>query len=296
MKKITALILSAILISSCFYVSVSAYDKPVESKTVMGDTNFDGRISASDARIVLRNSAKLQNDNLSRLSADANGDSKINATDARIILRKSAKLQNFTTGYDLDGNPCVLADFPPDRYELHAYLSDGNEKESVTMFKNGTSVYIEGSGMSIMNTDDLNIKFKSLVIIGGDYYFNCELESGAASVLKISREFAIKALDMNIEDELSSVFPTCEINSVTSVKKTKTNGKDAYTYYETYDGTQKSFVIDTYGNLISFSFYDTNGSDNSIEGIYPGDFDTGIFSLTKKNGTEYLNGVEVTEL
>ncbi len=60
----------------------------------LGDVNADGKINASDARTVLRSSAKLETlDEVQMLAADVNKDEKVNASDARIILRVSAKLQ-----------------------------------------------------------------------------------------------------------------------------------------------------------------------------------------------------------
>lgn len=58
-----------------------------------GDINKDGKITAADARTVLRISAKLEeipDENIE--IADYNNDDKISASDARLILRKSAKL------------------------------------------------------------------------------------------------------------------------------------------------------------------------------------------------------------
>lgn len=59
-----------------------------------GDVNGDGKITADDARKVLRASAKLENLNeKEKTAADINGDGKVTADDARTILRKSAKLE-----------------------------------------------------------------------------------------------------------------------------------------------------------------------------------------------------------
>lgn len=63
---------------------------------VMGDTNGDGKITAMDARLSLRMSAKLDVPTASQLyAADVNGDGKITATDARKILRVAARLEKF---------------------------------------------------------------------------------------------------------------------------------------------------------------------------------------------------------
>ena len=61
-----------------------------------GDANNDGKISAADARIILRISAKLEkleNYNLPFALFDVNGDGKVTASDARKVLRISAKLE-----------------------------------------------------------------------------------------------------------------------------------------------------------------------------------------------------------
>ena len=59
-----------------------------------GDINKDGKITASDARTVLRISAKLEEMlEENKVIADYNSDDKITASDARAILRKSAKLE-----------------------------------------------------------------------------------------------------------------------------------------------------------------------------------------------------------
>ena len=58
-----------------------------------GDINNDGKITAMDARLALRISAKLdESSEIQMKIADFNGDGKVTAMDARLILRKAAKL------------------------------------------------------------------------------------------------------------------------------------------------------------------------------------------------------------
>lgn len=58
-----------------------------------GDVNQDGKVTASDARLALRYSAKLQTlTNAQIKAADANSDGKVTAADARILLRYAAGL------------------------------------------------------------------------------------------------------------------------------------------------------------------------------------------------------------
>ena len=61
-----------------------------------GDLNGDGKIKATDARIALRISAKLETANaMQNISGDVNKNGKIDAADARQILRVSASLDKF---------------------------------------------------------------------------------------------------------------------------------------------------------------------------------------------------------
>ena len=60
-----------------------------------GDVNADGKISAADARTILRIAAKLENpDEVTKESADIDSDGKVTSKEARSVLRFAAKLQN----------------------------------------------------------------------------------------------------------------------------------------------------------------------------------------------------------
>ncbi len=60
-----------------------------------GDVTLSSGTNAADARLVLRYSAKLENDfsDIQKRLSDINNDGKINAADARLVLRMSAKLE-----------------------------------------------------------------------------------------------------------------------------------------------------------------------------------------------------------
>ena len=73
--------------------------QPVDPDVMMGDMNGDSKITASDARAVLRISAKLDKaDAAKEKIADIDGNGKITASDARKILRYSAKLDKVLGG------------------------------------------------------------------------------------------------------------------------------------------------------------------------------------------------------
>lgn len=66
----------------------------MKTATKNGDVNFDGQVTAADARLVLRNAANLTLLTAAQLAAaDMNGDGKITASDARTVLRKAAGLE-----------------------------------------------------------------------------------------------------------------------------------------------------------------------------------------------------------
>ncbi len=62
---------------------------------VIGDTSPDGKITARDARAILRISARLDKpDDIIKESADINRDSKVTSKEARSVLRFAARLQS----------------------------------------------------------------------------------------------------------------------------------------------------------------------------------------------------------
>lgn len=62
--------------------------------TLYGDVNFDGKVTASDARLILRAAAQLELFTKAQLQvADLNGDGKVTSSDARKALRIAAGLE-----------------------------------------------------------------------------------------------------------------------------------------------------------------------------------------------------------
>lgn len=70
--------------------------KKSQPQYLKGDVNLDGKVTAEDARLALRHSAKLENlTGLSFKAGDLNADGNITAGEARTILRVAAKLEKF---------------------------------------------------------------------------------------------------------------------------------------------------------------------------------------------------------
>ncbi len=64
-----------------------------EITAIKGDIDMNGKITAADARLVLRHSSKLETLSSSQQkNADVNGDGKITSSDARLILRVASGL------------------------------------------------------------------------------------------------------------------------------------------------------------------------------------------------------------
>lgn len=88
MKKLFTVILLIVVLLTSFSVISNAQE------IKLGDINADGKITASDARKILRFSAKLDDwsDDIF-VYADVNFDDKITAKDARMVLRAAAKIE-----------------------------------------------------------------------------------------------------------------------------------------------------------------------------------------------------------
>lgn len=69
-------------------------EHPDEMVIGMGDVDGDGKISAADARLILRRAAQLVEFTMEQDAlADVDNDGKVTAMDARIVLRVSAELE-----------------------------------------------------------------------------------------------------------------------------------------------------------------------------------------------------------
>lgn len=80
-----------------YTINVTQASNPDDlSSSIMGDVNSDGKVTAADARLALRVSARLESISKECESlADVNGDNKVTASDARFILRVAASLEKF---------------------------------------------------------------------------------------------------------------------------------------------------------------------------------------------------------
>ena len=133
---------------------------PVE--TVLGDVNGDARITAADARIVLRASARI--DTLSpeaEKNADVNKDGKVNASDARMILRVSAKIDDFENPVPPSPPPAPPADTTP----------------AITLKTNMSEFYLDKGGTAVVDIEVIgDLGDRSLIVDYDTSTFRCEWE------------------------------------------------------------------------------------------------------------------------
>lgn len=88
-KRVITFLITIVYI---FSFAFSVYADPIP----LGDIDFDGEITASDARLALRASVALEElDEWQYIAADADKDGHISASDARLILRVSVGLEIF---------------------------------------------------------------------------------------------------------------------------------------------------------------------------------------------------------
>lgn len=92
-----------IVLGSLEYLLTTESERALSSDAVArkGDVNFDGSVSATDARICLQTVASSANGLASLLpqigNADVNGDGKVSAVDARMILQDVAGIKSVVT-------------------------------------------------------------------------------------------------------------------------------------------------------------------------------------------------------
>lgn len=127
MKKMMQTIAVSFLLfaATVVFFGVCAKNVPI------GDVNDDGRITAADARLVLRASAKLTVlTDEQMMVADADGSGVITASDARKILRIAAKL-DAPLGY-IDAESYEDASTAPTVIYLNSFMDRDNEE--LTLF------------------------------------------------------------------------------------------------------------------------------------------------------------------
>lgn len=129
--RITAFILTAIM-CICMYTPVFAENISGEDSSdesfMLGDVDFNGKITASDARITLRVAAQLETISRIQMSAaDYDEDRSITSKDARCILRLSAGFDPFKEP-ETTTRPPETTTKPPETTTRPVVLTPENRK------------------------------------------------------------------------------------------------------------------------------------------------------------------------
>lgn len=131
MKKLICLLLCVSLLLCAFALCI-----PSAAAAVWGDMNDDGKVSADDARIILRASVKLDTLNaVQEKYADLDNDSKITASDARLALRIAVRLDEAPDFPDLPDEPATDPEEPTTENPLN-YIGGRYDPERAGLLYN----------------------------------------------------------------------------------------------------------------------------------------------------------------
>lgn len=167
MKKYIVSAIVMVLAASLLMLHASA------TTVKKGDVNRDDKITASDARTVLRYSASLEKyDDSEIIICDVNNDNKISAADARLILRCSAKLESEFGTVELDNaaqgeKTELINNFT---LSVEKFINkQGGEFKSSTL-ESGATAY-EGNGVTVVSDPKMIASGKiSSIIISSDAF------------------------------------------------------------------------------------------------------------------------------
>ncbi len=282
-----------------------------------GDADRNGVVTASDARYVLRISAKLENpimDTSVFEVADISGDSKISAEDARLILRVSAKLDKYSaeellsmprSDYEVlfaASNALSLARAYGAAYskfeyqEITDYSMNINSKTYFASFKNKltsenkaqTVTYNQDSQEAYDNLFDITlldatkIKNYSCVLKDGYYVFTITLN-----------DETMICHDVTSVSATEQAFPVATVGDFTSELQQKYWYNDSIHYNLTYNDCTLVMKVDVNTNKIANIDIVMN-YDFEISGKIMGieiKGDNGPATATRKDVVKYTNFV-----
>ncbi len=236
---IACLLVAVMLFSSGIMASAETPIPPAEETTYFnssitaGDVNFDGIISALDARIILRASASL--DKLQpweMLAADLNGDGKLVANEARKVLIVSSDLEKLpedkgNTTYKFPKN--VMSFFGKDILEIYG----GKEKLPKFTEKNFEAGYLAKG-------------YKSLYILPKDTSLPLEKENAKVNSVRGTVNYLFDGKKSISLRELYNIF------------------KKELVIYESQDGGDILATL-TYNSHVVYFYSDDLKTDSKIE-------------------------------
>ncbi len=284
MKKFISLLLILIMVFTpvTAFATIPEYDA---SWAKMGDINLDKRITAMDARLVLRYSAKLDSGEMDLYRSDADGNGRLTAADAREILRVAAGLSQFTYGFDGNRVPCVINTLKSGRYYLEAsYDETGTgkgKKTQILLAKDGDNIYFINKSDDVIAPDPAEdskmpaIKGVGMLLIGEQMY---------AVMLSEDADFAIPITDALIDamgkdgdflgDDLmidaemlkktSDLISEFIADDIGSPSKVTSNDEECFCYSYVKNGKQYLLYVDSMGRIMTIDCVSSQGDNLSL--------------------------------
>ncbi len=265
MKKFISVLIAIILIITPVSAFAVETENPMEIQ--MGDINFDGKISASDARMALRCAAKLDSsDNISMLSIDADGDGRISASDARCILRVSARLSKFTNGFNKDGLPCAIETINSNIYSLDVSNYDEATKSSIEfeIARKNNNIYMMSDDEAMMGSlgmggNALNITKCGMMISDNKIYALMGTDK-ADIAMEVPKELQTElGMDSSTLDEIAEMISTLVPEDIGMPTPTEVDGQKAFSYSYSAAGQYCQLFISETGRLLKIDGVMNNG-------------------------------------
>ncbi len=301
MKKTISILLIFIMALTplTVFATIPAYDA---SWARMGDINHDQKITAMDARLVLRYSAKLDTGEMDIYRSDADGNGKITAMDARIILRVAAGISQFTCGFDGSRVPCVINTLKSGRYYLEAsYDETGTGKGKMTdilLAKQGDNIYFANKSEDIISsetTEDYKgpkIEGIGMLLIDEQMYAIMLNKNGDLAIPitdelldAMGKDGDIFGDDLLLDAEMlkktSDLISEFIADDIGSPTKVTLNDEECFCYSYINNGKQYLLYVDSMGRIISIDGVSATGDElNLIEfRTVSGDNPTSFFDI-----------------
>lgn len=242
MKKLIAFLLSMVL----FIFPVTAFADG--EQPIMGDVDGNGRITAADARAILRHSAKLPaTGNFDPLCADTDANGTVNAADARTTLRVSAKLSRFECGFDATGTPNAINLIKNRSFAMNTSITDGHDKTDMTIVVRGDDLCVLYNNNQSVSGGMGDMGGLGIVLLDGKFYCICETED--AKIALFIPEDMLNTLfdeDFSIEDIENLIYMAIPDDLGTPTKNV-TDGTATYTYSYVSNGEQFTLKTNAFG-------------------------------------------------
>lgn len=265
MKKLISVLLTVIM---CFSAVTAFAETPVidESLSMMGDANANGKVTAADARIVLRVAARLDPaDSISIHNTDADGNGKISASDARLILRVAANLSEFVFGFDGNGIPCALNVLRSSEYYVKVSYREPSSSTTVSMSlaQNDKDIYIISDDMGF---DTSELGFSECGMMLNDDKVYAIMGSGDSKIAMYIPDKMCEEMGMTKEEikEISGMISSFIAGDIGTATKENRDGETVFCYEYELEGITYLLYVGTNGKLLSIDAKTSTGNETLI--------------------------------